>query len=162
MKIMLLDENDAMVKSTFHLCEDTSIVEYYKGLHNRHKEIDIRKRKDGILNSPKSMTIYYRSIVDVNKECIIYNCLMIDDLRSILSRWRLSNHKLKIETGRYRVPLTPSEERKCVTCNVVEDEYHALFICPCHQEIRTNTIICIESIQMLSRCLTLKEKIFFL
>ena len=62
---------------------------------------------------------------------------MIDDLRSILSRWRLSNHKLKIETGRYTVPLTPREERKCVTCNVVEDEYHALFICSCHQEIRT-------------------------
>ena len=55
---------------------------------------------------------------------------MDDDLRAILSRWRLSNHKLKIETGRYTVPITPRAERKCAICNTLEDESHAIFYCP--------------------------------
>ena len=55
--MLLDDENDAMIKSILHLYEDTSIAEYYKGLHNRHKEIDIRNREDRILNSQKSITI---------------------------------------------------------------------------------------------------------
>ena len=82
------------------------------------------------------MLSYYRSIIDVNDKCIIYNALMNDDLRSKISRWRLSNHKLYIETGRYSVPKIKREDRKCQLCGTVEDEYHAVFICPKFKEIR--------------------------
>ena len=37
----------------------------------------------------------------------------------------LSSHNLFIETGRWRRPhCIPREDRKCITCNTIEDEYH--------------------------------------
>ena len=44
--------------------------------------------------------------------------------RNILTRFRTSNHKLHIETGRYTRPITPVENRICSNCNSksVEDE----------------------------------------
>ena len=61
---------------------------------------------------------------------------MDDEKRCLISRWRLSNHKLYIETGRYNNPPIPREDRKCVICNVLEDEHHAIFICPTFSNIR--------------------------
>ena len=39
-------------------------------------------------------------------------------------------------TGRYKVPKITRENRTCRLCNILEDEYHALFICPAHIFIR--------------------------
>jgi hypothetical protein len=52
--------------------------------------------------------------------------------RNILTRFRTSNHKLHIETGRYTRPITPVENRICSNCNSksVEDEIHFLMYCP--------------------------------
>ena len=69
------------------------------------------------------------------KSCI-YNSMANDYHRFIITRWRLSNHDLKIETGRYTRPITPREERFCTMCGVIEDEYHAVFICPRYEELR--------------------------
>ena len=51
---------------------------------------------------------------------------------------RLSSHILFIETGRYKRPVIDGNERKCITCSVLEDEKHALFICRAHNSIRNN------------------------
>ena len=59
-----------------------------------------------------------------------------DRFRAAITRWRLSNHKLQIETGRYNG--TPRENRKCYTCNADENEEHAVFVCPIFGYIRTN------------------------
>jgi hypothetical protein len=52
--------------------------------------------------------------------------------RNILTRFRTSNHKLHIETGRYTRPITPVENRICSNCNSksVEDELHFIMYCP--------------------------------
>jgi hypothetical protein len=52
--------------------------------------------------------------------------------RNILTRFRISNYKLHIETGRYTRPITPVENRICSNCNSksVEDEIHFLMCCP--------------------------------
>ena len=52
--------------------------------------------------------------------------------RNILTRFRTSNHKLHIETGRYTRSITPVENRICSNCNSknVEDEHHFLMYCP--------------------------------
>ena len=42
----------------------------------------------------------------------------------ILSKFRLSAHRLRIETGRHTKPKTLLEKRKCHTCNNLEDEFH--------------------------------------
>ena len=49
--------------------------------------------------------------------------------RICLTKFRLSSHKLEIETGRYR--NIERSERKCTYCstNEIEDEYHFLLTC---------------------------------
>ena len=54
-----------------------------------------------------------------------------------LTRLRVSNHFLNIETGRYKKPFVPREERLCNLCrDSIEDEFHFLCRCPDLGEIR--------------------------
>ena len=58
-------------------------------------------------------------------------------IRSQVTKLRLSNHHLAIETGRHKLPKVPREERFCVFCpNHVEDEYHFLFKCSALDQLR--------------------------
>ena len=63
--------------------------------------------------------------------------MLNDHFRYIITRWRLSNHSLKIETGRYTRPITSREDRACDICSIIEDEYHAVFVCPLYHGIRS-------------------------
>lgn len=48
------------------------------------------------------------------------------------SRLRMSSHRQDVESGRWAKPQAVCfNERKCVTCLVVEDEYHFVLECPC-------------------------------
>ena len=49
--------------------------------------------------------------------------------RVALTRLRCSSHHLAIETGRWRKPPVPTEERRCQLCRIVEDEYHLVVQC---------------------------------
>jgi hypothetical protein len=50
--------------------------------------------------------------------------------RVAMTKLRISDHKLMIEEGRYRRPITPREERTCYMCtNRIEDEVHFLTEC---------------------------------
>ena len=118
------------------MCRQSIIIQYYEYLHCHHKEFNIRDRERRIMSSQASMPSYYRSLIDVSKICNIYQSFLDDRKRCIISRWRLSCHRLFIETGRYTSPPTPRENRKCRLCNVLEDEYHAIFICPYYIVIR--------------------------
>jgi hypothetical protein len=62
--------------------------------------------------------------------------------RKILTRFRISNHNLAIEKGRYTIPKTPLNKKKCKNCNnkSIEDEEHFLLICPKYDLIR-NTFL---------------------
>ena len=52
--------------------------------------------------------------------------------RAWLSRYRVSAHQLRIETGRYSSPVTPITARTCLFCDrqALDDEQH--FILHCH------------------------------
>ena len=84
------------------------------------------------------MIKYYTSIVNVDEISNIYTNFVDDRFRFVITRWRLSNHKLRIETGRYHVPYIPRENRKCFECNILEDEKHAIYDCPAFSYIRRN------------------------
>ena len=51
--------------------------------------------------------------------------------RSAVSKLRLGNHSLCIETGRHTVPKTPEHLRTCTLCrlNNIKNETHVLFSC---------------------------------
>ena len=51
-------------------------------------------------------------------------------MRTKVTKFRLSNHKLMIESGRHKGIKNP-DERFCPFCpEVVENEFHFLFNCP--------------------------------
>ena len=69
------------------------------------------------------------------------NCIhgqdLREDKRTIITKWRLSSHNLKIETGRYTTPPTTREERVCSECTTaVEDKHHVVFQCPLYRNVQ--------------------------
>ena len=58
-----------------------------------------------------------------------------------MTRLRVSSHRLNIEAGRWSRPqITTREERKCLVCNKLEEEYHFLFDCALYDSERNSHI----------------------
>ena len=57
-----------------------------------------------------------------------------------MSRFRLSAHKLNVETGRYnsKNAYVPACDRLCTNCDLkeCEDEVHFLIKCPAYEDLR--------------------------
>ena len=132
-KISQLQYDDAIIKSIIEICKNDEILRYYANLHNHNYIDDIKEREIRINTSNNSLAKYYVEMAFINRSCI-YNSFLNDDLRGIITRWRLSNHCLKIETGRY-IGI-PRNERVCDTCDILEDEHHVIFVCTRYAEIR--------------------------
>ena len=65
----------------------------------------------------------------------------VEKFRFVLSRIRMSSHKLHIEAGRWHKPQSISlNERKCLNCNNIEDEFHFILECTRYNEIRRKYI----------------------
>ena len=78
----------------------------------------------------------YRELIGINEKNCLYDSYVIDSCRKIITRWRLSNHQLAIETGRYKRPKIEKNQRICQTCLEVEDEEHALMNCRLYNQVR--------------------------
>ena len=73
------------------------------------------------------------------KEILTFENYLKSDLSSslciYLTKFRLCNHKLPIQVGRYKNIVR--SQRICDSCNVLGDEYHFLFICPIFNNVRS-------------------------
>ena len=58
--------------------------------------------------------------------------------RKILTKFRISDHKLEIEIGRYK--KVPREQRICKACKVLDDEKHFFLYCHINYNIRNSLI----------------------
>ena len=113
------------------------MIRYYENLDSKNAERDINDRNTKIAESQSSMCMYYREL-GLMERTDIYSSMLYDYYRIIVTRWRLSNHSLNIETGRYTRPYTERPERVCTMCKtLVEDEHHVIFICPRYNDLRT-------------------------
>ena len=58
--------------------------------------------------------------------------------RRVASKFRIGNHNLRIETGRFTIPKTPEDLRICDYCNLnsVENKMHILFHCDLYNDLR--------------------------
>ena len=67
------------------------------------------------------------------------NLIKDPNQRRLSSKFRISNHKLEIEFGRYSD--VPRQERLCKYCNIlaVEDEFHFSFECEKYENLRNNS-----------------------
>ena len=80
-------------------------------------------------------------------------------LRQAMTRLRISNHTLLIESGRHTHPPTPPEERLCTLCNLkdVEDEPHFLIACPRFSHLRHNMLATANATNSCFRYLSSKD-----
>lgn len=88
------------------------------------------------MSSNQSMAVRYLAMFNLKSPKVLYKSNINDEYRIIITRWRLSCHKLYIETGRYKTPKIPREERLCLNCDILEDENHSIFQCKAHRTIR--------------------------
>ena len=82
--------------------------------------------------------------------------------RTIVSKFRLSDHRLEIEIGRYFRPPKKPEERICTFCNTMEDEIHCLMTCNLNSEERKELFDVISSTKPVFNCLDTKSKFIYL
>ena len=97
---------------------------------------NLAEKKEFCTNSTGTYLTPYTELTDLSYCPAIYESFMREDLRILLTRWRMSCFELAIETGRYEG--IDREERLCVFCNVIEDETHAIFNCRAYNTIRNN------------------------
>ena len=83
---------------------------------------------------------FFKSIVTFKFQFYL-KCNLGTTLTAALSRLILSSHNIFIETGRWRRPhCIPREDRKCITCNTIEDEYHFVIECSIFTDLRKRYI----------------------
>ena len=60
------------------------------------------------------------------------------EFSSAISKFRLGNNQLRIETGRHTIPKTPINLRTCCFCHSdeIENELHFLFSCKVYDNLR--------------------------
>ena len=92
--------------------------------------------KDLLHNSPKLS--FYETFKEYYEEEKYLNVLNNFEERQHFTKFRISNHKLAIETGRYSKPKTPRDQRYCLLCNndEVETEQHMIFECSTYSKLR--------------------------
>ena len=81
-------------------------------------------------------------------------------IRKTFSQFRISNHKLQIERGRYE--NIPRDKRICKLCNSgeVENEYHLALTCQKYEQIRNNSNNIIKNLFYVENTTQGKEKLF--
>ena len=106
----------------------------------KHSSLPIKKKQ----NIRKALTAHQLRLIDTDRKLNFYASFWKDrkkneclDLinnphhRIAINKFRLGNHKLRVETGRHTIPKTPINLRICSFChsNEVENGIHFLFSC---------------------------------
>ena len=89
------------------------------------------------LENSRKLNVY--KLIKTDYEIEDYLTLIRDfDERQTFTKFRVSNHKLAIETGRYGKQNTQRNQRLCVFCdrNEIETEEHMFKHCPLYQDLR--------------------------
>lgn len=104
----------------------------------RLQDISMQNWSSRLEDSTRST--FFRSIVSFQFQFYL-KCDMLSHLRVAMNRLICSSHNLCIETGRWHRPHSiPRENRKCTTCNKIEDEYHFLVECTRYKDLRKKYI----------------------
>ena len=94
----------------------------------------IQKWHERLGNSSRAR--FYNTIAQFHFQPYLCKLSMFKYIQAT-SRLRMSSHRLAIESGRWTRPnRTPVNERICVECGVVEDEYHFVIECKLFNELR--------------------------
>lgn len=111
-------------------------VNYYPMLKQRLCDQYIQEWNACINNLPK-LALYcrFKKTFELEKYIVsVYNY----ELRRHISCFRLSSHKLEIETGRYNSVTRENRICKGCTSNMIESEFHFLLYCTMYKIYEKN------------------------
>ena len=119
------------VRNPKHFTED-NITDFISTLTNKYKEF----WKNKIETSTK--LDFYRTFKHDYKAEDYLDLTPVKSTKHDYTKFRTSNHKLAVETLRYKRPVVPREKRLCEFCNQnkIEDENHMIFSCNTYDDIR--------------------------
>ena len=134
-----LDDDPLMFALDLTERENGFMHRYVTGLLDEPGDIvenDLRLRKERIQTSQRTRAMTY---CQMNPELVVHPMylskdIIDDDFRIAFTRFRLSSHRLKIETG--RLARIPREQRLC-QCGAIQSEKHVLCECTLVGDIRT-------------------------
>ena len=135
-KLAQISEEEALVVCFWSRSQHLSIAQYYNSLDNSNYARNKDNRVQSLLASTQTKDIRYRELIGIDHPNCLYDSYVSDSCRTVITRWRLSNYDLAIETGRYERPMIERDQRICRTCLVREDEEHVFFSCPLYANIR--------------------------
>ena len=132
-----LTDEDAILSRIMNLCTHLEFYKYYESLGDNLDKANLEEMKQTINNATTTYLTRYRDICGTEHNDCLYGQFLREDKRVIITKWRLSSHNIKIETGRYTTPSTPREDRVCSKCpSSVEDEHHVVFQCPLYRRVQ--------------------------
>jgi hypothetical protein len=134
--LISLDVDESVASKIVHMFRHLPICSYYDNLQNNNVSENKRKRVQDCAEATTTYLSRYHGLIDKTRNHVIYDSYLHERLRIVITRWRVSNHSLRIETGRYETPPLPRGQRVCTRCEVLEDEHHAIFVCPRYDTIR--------------------------
>ena len=152
LKFKQLNQEVLTARRILSLCFQLDICKYYESPQATLVDTIKDDMKTEIRNSNATYKMRYHDITGCLYNSSLYNEYMNENKRIVISRWRLSNHGLRIETGRYTTPKTPRNERICLVCpSEVEDEHHVVFICPLYDTVRMKHYVFISKYNCISK-----------
>ena len=155
-KLLSLDEGSAIILDVLELCKELAIVKYYQELNDNNRTQNFDEKKRSCANATGTYTTRYTELTDLNYCPALYESYMREDLRILITRWRLSCFDLAIETGRY--DGTEAAERLCPFCDVVEDEKHVIYDCRAYNTLRNDYTELLETYPTVKQILNPKDK----
>ena len=135
-KLLSLRIDEAVSRKIVSLHRNLPICAHYDGLDPNVIEQNKLKRYQGSCNATTTYLSRYHKLINKKYNHVIYDSCISENIRIVITRWRLSCHSLRVETGRYEVPFLARHLRICLNCGVLEDETHAIFSCNIYDEIR--------------------------
>ena len=124
-------------KFCLHIAIYPDISAYYDRLKLNISNWNKRRRFERLTNAKSTYLIRYYELIDLNLNHFRYDTYLKEEIRIVITRWRLNNHKLKIETARQEIPFLPRYLRACTHCKVLENEKHAIYYCSLCRNIRS-------------------------
>ena len=135
-RFKMLQQEDSISRKILVLCLHLDMCKYYESLEDNIVTNSKTQMATIISHSALQLKVYL--ITECKYNPTIYHEFLNEYKRIIITRWRFSNHRLHVETGRYNSPKIIRNHRVCNICPLeVEDENHAIFECPLYNENRT-------------------------
>ena len=101
-KTSSLNYEDSSIRYILDKCVDLPCYQYYLDINPNITQENIISRRHTIETSEQTYSTRYTTTVGFTRCEALYDDFLDESRRTVITRWRLSNHKLSIETETYK------------------------------------------------------------